>query len=238
MVIGHGVDLSLYHPHHPFEARAAFGLPTEGVLLGAAGQNQLRKHYDILLYAFRELLERVSYPVWLYCHCRPVDIGWDLPQLAQYLGIADRVLFPAKDMASGYPETDMPWIYSAFDIQCSATWGEGFGLTTLEGMACGVPQIVPYHTALADWTQEAAYYLTDLHPEPTIGGVNIVGMAPRAHEVALAWETLMSDASLRARLCAEGLALAEQPQFRWEYCAEQMHLALLEGMAYAAPARV
>jgi glycosyltransferase involved in cell wall biosynthesis len=235
MIVGHGVDLELYRPYFPFEAREMLGLPTHGALIGAVGQNQVRKHYDIILYAFRLLLERTTRETWLYCHCRPQDIGYDVEQLASYLGIADRVVFPTKPMTPTYPESEMPLVYSALDVQCSATWGEGFGLTTLEGMACGVPQIVPYHTALADWTDDAAYYLTDLHPEVTIGGVNIVGMAPRAEELATALELTIAHTPTRLRLQEAGLALAAQPQFRWEACAAQMHMALCKGMAIGAP---
>lgn len=227
-VVPHGVDLALYRRGPQQEARRALGLPLEGFLLGAVGQNQPRKRWDTLLLAFRDFLALADGPLWLYCHCNPVDIGWDLPQLAQYLGIAEMVLFPqGMDRRALLPEAALAQVYQAMDLQCTASWGEGFGLTTLEGMACGIPQIVPEHTAYSDWATGAGYLLKECAPVVTVGGNNLLGFAPSVQSLVNAWAALLTSPSQRSSCTQAGLALARSPRFRWETCADQLHAILL-----------
>ena len=179
-VIGHGVDLDLYQPKDMTEARAKLGLPRTAFIVGAINRNQPRKRFDLTLYAFKLFLDQTqATDAFLYCHCAPRAEGWDLPQLARYWGIGHRVLFPmCEDLGpAGVPEALMPWVYSANDVQISTTAGEGYGLTVLEGMACGVPQIVPDFAALAEWPGDAVVRVPVQHHSPcvTTGSTNMVG---------------------------------------------------------------
>jgi glycosyltransferase involved in cell wall biosynthesis len=54
--------------------------------------------------------------------------------------------------ASGtLPEADLPRLYAACDCLVHPYRGEGYGLTVVEAMACGLPVIVPDRGATADF---------------------------------------------------------------------------------------
>jgi glycosyltransferase involved in cell wall biosynthesis len=257
-VVGHGVDLELYHPLDKRECRAALGLPLDATIIGNVGHNQPRKRWDLTLEAFALLRERwegdkCDTPLYLYCHCQPHDIGWDLPQLADWMGIQGSVLFPQRMAAcfggaealrapaafangstvaravpfgAGYDESYMPLVYNSLDLQWSTTWGEGFGLTTLEGMACGIPQVAPRHTALQEWAAAGACLLPATTRVVAPGGQNLVGGTLDPLELAttsleLLWQPRVLEGYRRM-----ALALAAEEPFRWETCAAQMHAIL------------
>jgi glycosyltransferase involved in cell wall biosynthesis len=124
----------------------------------------------------------------------------------------------------------MPLVYAALDLQVTSAWGEGFGLTTLEGMACGVPQIAPRHTALADWAARGAYMLSAGEQIITTGGQNLAGFVTSPAQLAHTMWTLLRDASLRQQVARAGFSLAHEPQFRWYACAEGIHAVLAAGV--------
>ena len=68
--------------------------------------------------------------------------GWDLPQLAEYYGVKDRVLISntTHDLET------LNALYNTFDVMVNTAGGEGWGLTPFESASCKVPQIVP------DWS--------------------------------------------------------------------------------------
>jgi glycosyltransferase involved in cell wall biosynthesis len=59
-----------------------------------------------------------------------------LQRLAADLGIADRVVFAGK-----WQQDMLRYFYSAADVAVTTPWYEPFGLTPLEGMACGRPVV-------------------------------------------------------------------------------------------------
>jgi glycosyltransferase involved in cell wall biosynthesis len=249
-IIGHGVDLALYHPMDRVACREVLGLPQEAVILGQVGQNQQRKRWDLAFQAFALLRKQWTTsgdrrPLLLYCHCLERDVGWDLPQLASWLGIREAVRFPshiacapADGVARGplYPERLMPFVYNALDVQFSTSWGEGFGLTTLEGMACGIPQAIPLHTALASWARTGAFGVEATERVVSPGGQNLVGYVPRPDAIADACFALLADPEMQARYQRKALALAQQPYFSWDSCAAQMHGLLAAEVVQHAPA--
>lgn len=119
-------------------------------------------------------------------------------------------------------------IYSALDVQVTTTVGEGWGLTTMEGMACGVPQIVPDWAALGEWADPALKIPcgTQLaHP-----GINTLGALPDKEAFLQALDHLHDDAGRRAKLSRDGLAFVSQPRFAWGAVARQMDAIITGAM--------
>ena len=70
--------------------------------------------------------------------------GWNLMALGHMLGIpADNLTFP-DPLAYKYGMTQemLAGIYSSFDVLLATSYGEGFGIPTIEAAACGVPVVV------------------------------------------------------------------------------------------------
>lgn len=86
------------------------------------------------------------------------------------------------------------------------TYGEGFGLPVLEGMACGTPVLTTRRLSI-----------------PEVGGDAVAYCEPDAASIAAGLRELLDDADRRSRLSAAGLERAAE--FSWAACARE-HLAV------------
>lgn len=233
LVIPHGVDTELYHPIDKAEARHELGLdlPDDAFIIGNINRNQPRKRLDLTLMYFARWLEEydISDNVYLLLHCAKNDIGWDLDQLARYLGLRKRLIFSnaaAVSSMQGVPEKAMPLIYNALDFQITTTLGEGWGLTTHEGMACGVPQLMPEWSALSEWPRGGVRYapvtsfLAADSQVTTVGGIADAGAFIREMDV------LYQNAKLREDVGEAGRVIATSPRFNWDNIAQQFDAVL------------
>ena len=75
--------------------------------------------------------------------------GWNLIALGQMLGIPkDNMTFPDPlAYRYGMSQSMLAGIYSSFDVLLATSYGEGFGVPTVEAQAVGVPVIVSNFTA-------------------------------------------------------------------------------------------
>ena len=140
-VIPGGVDLDRFHPvSDPSRVRASLGLPTSGAVLFTVRRLVPRMGLELLLHALREVAGAtlvIGGGGWL----RPT-----LETTARKLGVADRVRF-----AGFIPDPDLPRYYQAADLVVVPSVAlEGFGLITLEALACGTPVVATRDGGSAD----------------------------------------------------------------------------------------
>lgn len=230
-VVGLGVDTGAFAPMDRALARgmALPDLPAGARVVGVFARNQPRKRLDLALSFFADWRRRTGDDAWLLMHTTSSDKGWDLRQLADHLGVRDRLLLHEEAPGAGVPEDLLRAAYCACDFHVTATQGEGFGLTTLEGMACGIAQVVPAWSALGEWVSRGAVRVPVAETLATAGGANMLGgVADRAAFVN-AMRVLHTESGYRARLGAEALALAREPRFRWEWIGRRLD-RLLRGV--------
>ncbi|TMV06939.1 glycosyltransferase family 4 protein [Ruegeria sediminis] len=138
-VILHGINLENFTPPEDRAAlRARLGLP-DGVLLGCYGRIRHQKGTDAFVDAMIGLCGRfddVSGIVMGRATEKHAGYLTDLKQRVAEAGLADRILFKPEVTVDRIAE----W-YQVLDLFVAPQRWEGFGLTPLEAMACGVPVV-------------------------------------------------------------------------------------------------
>ena len=129
-----GVDLRLFRPADDRAAvRARLDLPKEAPLLLTVRNLELRMGLDTLLRAMPLVVSRRADAQLLIAGAGSRRA--DLEALARSLGIAEHVRF-----LGFVPDADLPLYYQAADCFVLPTRElEGFGLVTVEALACGTP---------------------------------------------------------------------------------------------------
>lgn len=215
-----GVDLGIYQPGDRHEALEWIGLPAEvekGFIVGNVNRNQPRKRLDLTVRYFAEWIHSKGIDdAYLYLHVAPTgDMGYDLDQLAAYYGLHGKLIMADPGVFHGSSEETMAKTYRCFDVQVNTGVGEGWGLTAMEGMACGVPQILGDWSAFSEWAKTSAR-MVPCDPVCSLNKVNIIGGEIRGADFIQALDDLYRDQPKRDYYRAQGLRLVNRPDFRWE----------------------
>lgn len=144
-IVPHGLRTSEFSVRDKGACRDLFGIPRDRFVVLNVNANQPRKRFDITMRAFA-MLASWAPDAHLVIHCAGHTMhGWDLRQLAAYLNIEDRITF-VHEFKDQLTEDELIALYNTADVQVNTGGGEGWGLPSFEGAACGVPQLVP------DWS--------------------------------------------------------------------------------------
>ena len=228
-IIPHGVDLASFHPLDQAETRTRYGLPADMFAVLILDQNQVRKRLDIAFDAFARFAADCPPARLIYHGPLLAEQGWDILAMAQDLGIAERLILTSRTISqtNGLRIEDMASVYALADVKLTTTSGEGWGLTTMEAMACGVPCLIPGFGALVEWASEAAWTIPAKIPVRHAGGINTVGCVPLAEDVAAALHQLTSEQE-RGYYRRHGLELVARSEYRWETIAARFDAILQE----------
>jgi len=137
-VIPNGVNWSSYE-HLPERGafRARLGVPQNAPLILFLGRINLKKGLDLLIPAFAQL--RRQYPLARLVIAGPDNEGYGarVRTMIDEENIRDAVIFTGaifgQDIQSAYQDSDLFVLPS---------YGENFGMTVIEAMACGTPVLV------------------------------------------------------------------------------------------------
>ncbi len=230
-VLPYGVDTDLYKPKDKKEARRnAYFTPEmmDGFVFGRADRNAQRKRYDLTIMYWAEWWDGAGRPedAYLYLHCAMQDVGWDLPQLAKYYGIEQRVRYTAKDLNPGrlIPESQLPDILNSWDVHFSTTMGEGFGLVALESAACQVAQCVPRNSAYEEWLWRAARF-TEAYIKLAMsgGGINTLGSIVDRESCVTALDHLYRERAHTTDYAIKAYNVATQQKYQWSNIANEFN---------------
>lgn len=107
--------------------------------------------YAIFLKGSQQLRDRTL----LHIHTQPFNPeGIRVMNIAEKLGVERNTIFSYGRWKSGWNDTEMAVLYNTSDCHLSASSGEGFGIGTLESMACGIPTIGPRNTSFIELIEE------------------------------------------------------------------------------------
>lgn len=132
-VIHNGIDAERFAPRPSASLKAELGLPPHTVLVGAVGNIRAAKAYDALLDVTATLADAPDVVFVVVGKPRP-GLFEELEARHRSLGLGARVRF------LGYRD-DVPALLNGLDVYLSTSRSEGFSLTTVQAMACGVPVV-------------------------------------------------------------------------------------------------
>lgn len=199
------------------DARIDLEKMKKGFIVLNVNRNQSRKRLDLTVQCFCEWVKEKNIDdAFLMIQAAPTgEAEYDIYQLMEYYGCVDRLSIYYPDKGEGIPENDLVWTYRCADVGITTTQGEGFGLTTFEMMALGIPTIVPAWSALEELTENACVQV-QCPTTATTGFVNAIGGVPDKRGVIDALDLLYRDRDLRDQWAQKGLARVREPRFRWE----------------------
>lgn len=182
-VVGNGVDLARFRfdPHGRESVRAEWGVGPDEVLVGSVGRRVAEKG----------LPEMGEVATALAGAARFVWVG---PDDAAKQDRIDPASISGVELVGA--RTDMPAVYSAFDVFALPTHREGFSRSAMEAAACGRPMV-----------------LTDIRGCREIGedGVHLLLVPPRdPSTLRAAIERLIGAPDLRASLGGAAAARAQE----------------------------
>ena len=139
IIIHHGIDTETFKPHSDKTSlRNELGLP-EGKLIGCFGRIRPQKGVDIFIDTMIKVCTEDRLAVGIICGQTTTehrDFEEDLRARVDDAGFSGRIIFLGTQ-----PSNRLPLLFAALDIYVAPQRNEGFGLTPIEAMACGVPVI-------------------------------------------------------------------------------------------------
>jgi mannosyltransferase len=139
-VIMHGIDAGSFAPASDRPAlRQQLGLPPEGIILGCYGRIRAQKGTDAFVAAAQALLpDRPDVTALVMGRATEGQDAFlnDLKDRVASLGLSERILFLPEVTVD-----EMANWYRVLDLYVAPQRWEGFGLTPIEAMACGVPVV-------------------------------------------------------------------------------------------------
>ncbi|WUR16277.1 glycosyltransferase [[Empedobacter] haloabium] len=188
-VIPNCVDTARFRPCTALRqaARQALGLPAEALVLGSVARLSPQKRPEALVKLLCAL--RPRFPDLFLVLAGSGALEPELRRLVGTLGLAQHVVF------AGF-RADVETLLPAFDVHLLLSQREGFGIATIEAMACGVPAVATDIPGNADVLRNSP------------GGL-LVPLDDEA-AVATAVAALLADPTRRARMGEAGRADVEQ----------------------------
>lgn len=161
-IVPHGLEAGVFEKRDKVAAREFIGIPQDAFVVLNVNTNQFRKRLDLTLRAFKLLVDKVP-EAFMVFHCAGGDEdGWDILDLAEYLGIPSDRIACVHYAVPKLTDDQLCWLYNCADVQINTAGGEGWGLTSFEGAACGVPQMVPNWSATRElWGSNAIQLKVD-----------------------------------------------------------------------------
>ena len=172
--VPHAVDTKVMKPTHTIngmDTRKFMGLDDNDFVVGMNAANKAagllhRKAFAENIMAF-SIFAQNRPDAKLYLHTDPFGGagGWNLFILCESLGLRkEQIIFPSiSDYRHGISQEILAAYYTVMDVMLTPSFGEGFGVPTIEAQSCGTPIIGSNWAATPDLVSEDSY-LVDGQP--------------------------------------------------------------------------
>ena len=140
----HAVDPSIFNKLDPKivkEFKEMRLKNSEAMVFFWNNRNARRKQSGTIIFWFKEFLDKIGRDkAILIMHTEPKDMhGQDLEHIMAHLGLVNGEVMLSKEKVA---PLDLAMVYNMSDCTINISDAEGFGLATLESLACGTPIIV------------------------------------------------------------------------------------------------
>jgi len=134
IVIFNGIDTSYFKPQRDFSIRSKLHLDTNDILVGAIGNLRPAKSYETLLSAARIVIDSNPRVRFVIAGDTEGDVYGRLQKMIRELQLENHVYF------LGFV-TETCKLLNNLDIYVLSSVSEGFSISTIEAMACGIPVV-------------------------------------------------------------------------------------------------
>lgn len=185
-----------------------------------ANRNQPRKRIDLTMLGFSLFAQSKPDNVRLYLHMGLEDLGWNIIQLAENLGIERRLILSTSSRTiPSISDEQMNLVYTACDVGLNTSTGEGWGLVNFEHAAAQAPQVITAHEVAKElWSSHAELI------EPKIALVEPQTLATAyiisPEDIATALERLYQDTAYRHRMGIVAYNNATKTAYSWKVIAQ------------------
>jgi len=172
--VPHAIDTKVYKRTEKFNGvptREFMGVGDDKFLVMMVAANKAnsiihRKAYGENLLAFSMFLKkRPDAHLYLHTDPAPTTGGFDLGVLLKAVGIPQESVTIAnrEQLRVGYTQEQLAALYTASDVLLAPSYGEGFGIPTVEAQACGTRAIASSWAASGDLVADDGF-LVDGQP--------------------------------------------------------------------------
>jgi glycosyltransferase involved in cell wall biosynthesis len=135
VTIYNGVDTSIFKPQRDDSIRKQLGLTPDNILVGSVGNIRPAKGYDYLIRAARMVIDKHPQFRFVIAGEGSGKLYEDLLDLRNSLDLVNHLFFV------GF-QPDIPRFLNNLDIFVLPSISEGFSISTIEAMSCGLPIVV------------------------------------------------------------------------------------------------
>lgn len=170
----HAIDTKVYKPTYKvagIETNEYLTTKPDQFVVGMVAANKAsglvhRKAFGEAILAF-SIFAKDHPDAVLYLHTDPLGLagGWNLIKLIQSAGIKkEQIILPnQQDYRFGFAQADLAALYTRMDVLLAPSYGEGFGVPSVEAQACGT-RIIGSNWAATPDLASADSWLTDGQP--------------------------------------------------------------------------
>ena len=219
----HGVDVSIFQP--VLDVKKNNGID-DYFVIGNINTNTVRKRLDLFLKIFSKFAsdkEKVKCVI----HTDRIRGEYLLDEIAKQYGILDKVIFSSGRLTF----TAMNELYNLMDVVCTTCIGEGFGLSLLEGAACGKPIVCPDLGNLRDIWSMGADFVKVSHKD-YIPYTAFEGEVVDIDDFVRALNKLYYDPIHRTNLGSDALRRVYDAKFNWNNVADKVSNAIQKAMKW------
>jgi glycosyltransferase involved in cell wall biosynthesis len=121
----------------------------------------------------------------------------------------------------------MNLLYNVIDVVVNTSIGEGFGLSLVEGAACGVPILCPDHGNLRDiWTKGADFI--NIERQEYVYGTRFVGDVINVDDFVDKLNKFYNDRNYLKQKGEEAFEHSKSNKFLWKSVADKVYKVLLK----------